>query len=539
MRQSDRSEWPFDIQWLGMYASAQQVPREAYICEIAAGKACRARLLVPDAPEREDRRSAAEVPEAEEPEARRLRFAFLLHNRAARGGAESPASGLPGGGEWRTLPAAPAQRMLARLEAEPDGSPQSALRRRIAAQELLLALLEARAEAAPGGAAADSVRETVDYLHRHYRESLTVGELLKRSGVGRWQYSALFRQMTGRAPLDYLNELRLDKARELLTRTDDPLREIARSVGFRDEYYFSRRFSRFMGVSPRYYVQLARRRTQAVRTAGSAPEGIPRRIAVSGGLTGDLLRLGVRPAAASLAIVRHQVAYGGELAGIADAGVSLDEQRLAPLRPDLVICESADDVRLEKLGALCRAVSIERFVPPDERLLRIGELIGRRSEAAAWTAAHADALRGAWDAAGIADGETAAAFVLVDARLYVMAGQGLAATLHRTGGFLPCAKIARMIEAGVGFRLVRLEELGEYAADRLFLMRGRGEAAHKQARLLLESGLLHRHAPSVHLLDAEWNFDDAWTRQLLAEALPALLRETAAAPAALTSPAKT
>ncbi|OWA37779.1 hypothetical protein B9G55_06990 [Saccharibacillus sp. O16] len=441
-----------------------------------------------------------------------------------------PPSDLPLNRKIR-LPTERIRSKLLDLQSTTDTTAVQALRRQIAMQEMLLLLLETAEQpqmiSTPAEDEAElAVRKSIDYVHLHYQEPLTVGELLRRSGLRRWQYSIWFRRLTGQAPLDYLNELRLKQARERLSLTDDPLREIARSVGFRDEYYFSRRFSQFMGVPPTEYRHLARRRVESVRRVGPRAPQQPKRIAVSDGIVGDLLPLGLRPLAAPLGIVRSQVGFADELDGIIDLGAVLSEERLAPLEPDLILCESADDALLERIGERCAAVSIERFVPPDERLRIIGELTGRTHEAAAWIASHDEALRSAWDAAGVRAGETAAAFILLGTRLYVMAGQGLAATLYRTGGFLPCPKIARMIAAGVGFRRVLPEELGEYAADRFLLMGGSDAAARLETRLLMQTGLLHRHAAQLHLLSGHWNFDDAWTRHHLIAALPALLRES-------------
>lgn len=515
--------WPYHLEWVACFAEETPDTDKLELIAAKQGSHYAVRLRASNEPDGQSRENDLS-PDAE-------CWTFRVH----RLGGERSFPALPLN-ETVRLSASEAQPALMRLRSMPDGTPVDALRRQIAAQELLAMLLEtqARTPVSPTDEedlAEKAVLDSIDELHRRYREPLTVAELLRRSGLGRWQYGAWFRRLTGQAPLDYLNELRLRQARERLMLTDDPLREIARSVGFRDEYYFSRRFSRFMGVSPTEYRRLARRRTESVRRAGPPAPEHPRRIAASDGLVGDLLLLGVRPLAAPLGIVRRQVAFEAELGGIADLGAVLGEERLAPLRPDLVLCDAADDGLLGRLGELCAAVSVEPFVPPDERLRVVGELIGRADEAAAWIAAHAEALRAAWAAAGARADETAAAFVLLDTRLYVMAGQGLAATLYRAGGFLPCAKIARMIEAGVGFRRVLPEELGEYAADRFLLMGGRSAAAREDARRLIRTGAMHRHAAQLHLLDGQWNFDDAWTRHRLADALPKLLRESIPDPA--------
>jgi len=453
------------------------------------------------------------------------RFAFLVYGNEQIEPTSAPIPGLIYDAEIELNPdiAAP---LMAQLRASASVGAAETLRRQIASQQLLLALMESHPVLSADESAEAAVRGTVDELHRRFREPVTVSELIRRSGVGRWQYGTLFRQLTGLSPLEYLNVIRLEHARKSLTQTDDPLREIARGCGFRDEYYFSRRFSRFMGVSPTAYRQLSRRRNESFRFVGPPAPERPSRIVTSGGLVGDLLALNLRPIAATLAVVRSQLCFPDELNDMVDLGIVPDSSTLGRLTPDLAIFEAEGHEWLHRIGELCSAVSIENFVPPDERLKLIGSLTSRVEEAASWIFSHAQALERIWHSACLQIGETAACFVLMDTRLYAMAGQGLAATLYRTGGFTPCPKIDRMIQAGVGFRHVPLEELGDYAAERFFIMydSDNSDTEAGEASRLLQSGICHRYADRVHLLHSHWNFDDARTRGKLIEALPKLLQ---------------
>ncbi|WP_439652413.1 helix-turn-helix transcriptional regulator [Paenibacillus ottowii] len=62
----------------------------------------------------------------------------------------------------------------------------------------------------------------------------TVKQLAEQANVSIWQYSQLFRKITGKKPLHYLPELRLNHAKRLLLECRRPLREVARQVGFPD-----------------------------------------------------------------------------------------------------------------------------------------------------------------------------------------------------------------------------------------------------------------------------------------------------------------
>lgn len=72
----------------------------------------------------------------------------------------------------------------------------------------------------------------------------------------RWQYSQKFKTLTGKKPTDYVAHLRINQAKELLRNTTDPLSKIARQIGFKDEYYFSRCFHKLTGNTPREYANI-------------------------------------------------------------------------------------------------------------------------------------------------------------------------------------------------------------------------------------------------------------------------------------------
>lgn len=154
----------------------------------------------------------------------------------------------------------------------------AALERQIAFQELMLAAVrgyEARflprldegvlsvpdSEGAISLTRTDSreaVKRSVARMENEYREPLTVEALAASAGIGRWAYTQLFKELTGKLPLDYLNEIRIKQAKHLLLATEDRLGEIAQRLGFSSEYYFSRRFKQVAGLSPGRYRRLQR-----------------------------------------------------------------------------------------------------------------------------------------------------------------------------------------------------------------------------------------------------------------------------------------
>lgn len=64
------------------------------------------------------------------------------------------------------------------------------------------------------------------------------------------RFNHLFKESMGMAPLQYINEVRIKKAMNLLKRKDRTVAEIADSVGFTDYNHFGRQFRRYYGFPP-------------------------------------------------------------------------------------------------------------------------------------------------------------------------------------------------------------------------------------------------------------------------------------------------
>lgn len=72
-------------------------------------------------------------------------------------------------------------------------------------------------------------------------------------GVSKNYFTSLYKEKSGMGFWDYVTGLRLQKAKELLTTTDDTIGTIARQIGYESEYHFSRKFKEYTGLSPNSY----------------------------------------------------------------------------------------------------------------------------------------------------------------------------------------------------------------------------------------------------------------------------------------------
>jgi len=97
------------------------------------------------------------------------------------------------------------------------------------------------------------IRRSVAYMAEHLDEPLQVSALAAHANVSPSHYFALFKQQIGRPPIDFFIRLRMNHARQLLDSTSCSVKEIAASLGYHDQFYFSRVFKSVHQVAPTEY----------------------------------------------------------------------------------------------------------------------------------------------------------------------------------------------------------------------------------------------------------------------------------------------
>ncbi len=134
-----------------------------------------------------------------------------------------------------------------------------------AARELvsLGTLLEFFGEAVGAGCFTDAYSDTnrhiqrlknvLTYMEEHYSEKITLGELADAAGLTPKYLCRSFFSLTGKTPMLYLNEYRIEAACEMLRETDKTMLDIAVSCGFSDQSYFVKWFKRAKKMTPREY----------------------------------------------------------------------------------------------------------------------------------------------------------------------------------------------------------------------------------------------------------------------------------------------
>jgi transcriptional regulator GlxA family with amidase domain len=99
----------------------------------------------------------------------------------------------------------------------------------------------------------ERIRETEDYMARHYNRDLPLKLLSERASMSARTFLRRFKAATGRLPGQYLQAQRVAIARELLENTARPVQAISGAVGYDDIAFFRKLFRRETGMTPAEY----------------------------------------------------------------------------------------------------------------------------------------------------------------------------------------------------------------------------------------------------------------------------------------------
>ncbi|RED52994.1 MULTISPECIES: AraC family transcriptional regulator [Cohnella] len=266
------------------------------------------------------------------------------------------------------------------------GEPLHRLRAQALFQEWLYRLLQPM----PRNAVANSrlaLERTKAYIDTHYHENLTIEQLARLAEISPKYYVDLFKKTYGLSTIDYVTETRLSQAKRLMAQSDMKLNEIARRVGYQDEFYFSRKFKQAIGLSPSAYAKSRQRKVAAYMSP----------------VVGHLLALNLMPYAAPLHpkwtlhyyktyradIPLHLSAYRFNQDWEANLAVLTDS------RPDAIVTldhlHPGERERLEDIAPVL--VLPSRETGWREQLRLTARFIGVESDAEAWLVQYERKLR--------------------------------------------------------------------------------------------------------------------------------------------------
>lgn len=119
--------------------------------------------------------------------------------------------------------------------------------------QMLVYLAKALTDDKAAGKGLVYVRRCVRLLSERMSGDVRIGELAGELGISAAYLQRLFRQVHGMTIIDYLNRLRIERAKLLLLNTNDPVLEITMEAGFNSRQHFTRVFTVLEGVAPQEY----------------------------------------------------------------------------------------------------------------------------------------------------------------------------------------------------------------------------------------------------------------------------------------------
>lgn len=94
------------------------------------------------------------------------------------------------------------------------------------------------------------VESITKYLNENYTEDISLYTLSKNMYLSPVYISKIFKELMGDSPINYLIQIRLIKAKNLLEDSKLSIKTIAKMVGYNDPYYFSKIYKKYYGISP-------------------------------------------------------------------------------------------------------------------------------------------------------------------------------------------------------------------------------------------------------------------------------------------------
>ncbi|MDF2724104.1 MAG: AraC family transcriptional regulator [Paenibacillus sp.] len=96
------------------------------------------------------------------------------------------------------------------------------------------------------------------YIVKHHHETIRLSDLAREVDRTPSYVSTIFKDVTGRTPVEYMHEIRVAAARELLMTSTMSIREISESLGYCDQSYFNNTYKKIVGSPPSHTLKVKR-----------------------------------------------------------------------------------------------------------------------------------------------------------------------------------------------------------------------------------------------------------------------------------------
>lgn len=257
---------------------------------------------------------------------------------------------------------------------------------------------------------ADVVHLVLSYVEAHANEELDITQLAELAACSPRQLQRLFKLRGLKPPMEYVTQIRMERAQQQLMHTASSVNDIALHAGYEDAYYFSRAFKRYWGVSPLQYRRSYSFKVSELRLLSASltsycrksDNGViikhmkgelllqhkPRRIAALDLQFADqLVTLNETPAGSARAEGSNRL-FPEHLQSRLEQSMLLgtceraDIEALKRLKPDFIVCTEAHDPLYEELAEIAPLVMFHRNEDWRNMLLAFGMITGQEQTAA-------------------------------------------------------------------------------------------------------------------------------------------------------------
>lgn len=226
----------------------------------------------------------------------------------------------------------------------------------------------------------DGLVRARNYIAKHPEQTLTLEQLSQLAGLSAKHFSDVFKKTYGQSAHDYITEIRLTQAKQLMLRSGYKLKDIAHEVGYRDEFYFSRVFKKETGVSPSQYINKRKQKVAAYACVSTL---------------GYLLPLDIVPYAAPLHPKwsgYYLERYGADIPyhleyGHADPQDHAVMRRIEEVNPDWILCSHAiQPWEHHRLSQYAKVITLPQEQQGSWRigLYELADLFDMHAEAKQW-----------------------------------------------------------------------------------------------------------------------------------------------------------
>ena len=104
-----------------------------------------------------------------------------------------------------------------------------------------------------GGLPERQLLQVLEYINEHLHEDIKLADLAQLLDISQFHFSHLFKQSIGVSPYQYVIQQRVERAKQLLKQTDQPIMDIAFLCGFNSHSHLSKQFRQLTGMTPKAY----------------------------------------------------------------------------------------------------------------------------------------------------------------------------------------------------------------------------------------------------------------------------------------------